>query len=333
MSVRQDDDGILLTAQHGIEQAALKFGVDGCKPVLTPFPPGAVVDANDCPDEGEHRADKPRREVAGLFQWWPTTRRGPGMGHAASQLARVAHNPAPKHWKLAMRALRHMVSTKTKGIWYPKCNQGQSLERGWVDAFCDSSWAGIPGRIGEGLGKSRDASRSTSGHVIRCGGAPVAWGSSAQKLITLSSTEAELVETVSAPKTIKCVRSSMMELIGLAEMEPATLFEGNQPVLHILDEEPKGVKKRTKHISARWLAAREWILAGEIRMREVSALDNLADIMTKSLPTAACSHLRNGMIGGVDDPIPQLKFDRNAELGTWRARSKAEAGVKRRRLE
>ena len=113
----------------------------------------------------------------------------------------------------------------------------------------------------------------------------------------------------------------------------STLFEDNQPVLYILDEESKGVKKRTKHISARWFAAREWILAGEIKMRKVATKDNLADIMTKSLPTTGYAHLRDGMIGSADSPNPQLNYDRAAELDTWCSRATVQTDVKKRRLE
>lgn len=60
-----------------------------------------------------------------------------------------------------------------------------------------------------------------------------------QKLITLSSTEAELVETVSASKMVKCVRSSMMEITGLKYLGPTTLVEDNQPLSHILDVQSK----------------------------------------------------------------------------------------------
>ena len=336
MSVIQNERGIQLTVQHSIEEAAKRFIKGQIRSVKTPLPPGVAVNANDMPDDDADVCDQPYRELIGTLQWWSTTCRGPDLAHAVSQLARVGHRPAKCHWKLAMHVLRHVVSTKEKGLWFPKCNQGAEPDKAWVDAYCDSSWADTPGAIGDSVEKNRDAFRSTSGHVARCGGAPVAWSSSAQKLITLSSTEAELVETVSAAKMVKYVRSTLMELTGAQNLEPTTLFEDNQPVLHILDVESKGVKKRARHISARWFAVREWQEAGEIKLAKVDTKGNLADVMTKALPTMTFEHLRDGMVSDVDRPNPQLKFDKEAEsisdASTWATNHVPMKTTKRRRI-
>lgn len=68
-------------------------------------------------------------------------------------------------------------------------------------------------------------------------------------------------------------------------------------------------------------------------MRKVATKDNLADIMTKSLPTTGYAHLGDGMVGGADSPNPQHKYDRAAELDTWCSRATVQTRMKARGLE
>lgn len=73
-----------------------------------------------------------------------------------------------------------------------------------VIAYCDSDHAG-----------DLTDRKSTSGHVIIYGGAPVTWSSKKQSVVALHSTEAEFIAASECCKDLKFVKSFIKELLDI----------------------------------------------------------------------------------------------------------------------
>ena len=92
------------------------------------------------------------------------------------------NNPSKLHWEAVKWILRYLRGTKGKALCF-KC--GDTILTGYVDAD-------LAGNV--------DIRRSTIGYVYTLGGTAVSWGSQLQKIVALSTTEAEYVAITKASK-------------------------------------------------------------------------------------------------------------------------------------
>jgi hypothetical protein len=111
-------------------------------------------------------------------------------------------------------------------------------------------------------------------------GAPVAWKSSKQSLVTKSSTEAELVALSDGSTDIIWIRELLCNQgynIG-----PVTIFEDNKSVIAMLDRKRHGMA-RTRHINVRYFFIIDRIGSGELCVKYLPTEEMVADYFTKPL--------------------------------------------------
>ena len=124
--------------------------------------------------------------------------------------------------------------------------------------------------------------KSTTGFIFYLNGAPVAWTSRIQKLVTLSSTEAEYVAASEA-----CCEgiwlSKMCQFLGL-ESHPLDLREDNTGVIARCVSPTYVFQRRSKHIEVKYHFLNEQVKEGNATIEYVNTHENPADVMTKSLP-------------------------------------------------
>ena len=122
--------------------------------------------------------------------------------------------------------------------------------------------------------------RSTGGHILFCNGAPIAWKSGRQPLVTLSSAESEYVQATSACTEIIYIRH-LLERSGISQ--PVTvLFDDNQAAID-MSKSPVH-RQRSKHIRRRFHFVRECCRDGTVKLIHVRSEWNVADAFTKPLP-------------------------------------------------
>ena len=119
---------------------------------------------------------------------------------------------------------------------------------------------------------------STSGYVIRVGGAPVMWRSKRQGLVTTSSTEAEYVSANMAGKAMLYVKKLLQDF-GIEPVMPMTLFEDNKSCIAMTQRE--GYNSRSKHIDVRYHYIRYLVAEGLIEMQYCHTNEMVADMFTK----------------------------------------------------
>jgi len=121
--------------------------------------------------------------------------------------------------------------------------------------------------------------------------------SSKQKIMTLSSTEAELVGAVDkAKKVIWANYFLSYQRHDSTPQPPAIIMQDNQSTIKlILHGSP--LSQRTKHISIRYFFLKERIENGELVIQYLRTEDMIADILTKALQGAHFRRLRALLLG------------------------------------
>ena len=125
-----------------------------------------------------------------------------------------------------------------------------------------------------------DGRRSTSGVLVFLGSAPISWLSLKQKVVALSTCEAEYVAAATAACQAMWLRRLLSKLTDV-EAHPPALMVDNRPAI-ALAKNPV-LHDRSKHIDVKFHFLRDCIDGGQIIIEFVETGRQLADILTKPL--------------------------------------------------
>ncbi|KAJ1274877.1 hypothetical protein BS78_05G093200, partial [Paspalum vaginatum] len=127
-----------------------------------------------------------------------------------------------------------------------------------------------------------DSRKSTSGVLFFLGDSPISWQSSKQKVVALSSCEAEYIAGLLRQRLL--VRMFGLHGCLLRSMEPGV----SRPVLCVDKSTISLVKNpvhrdRSKHIDTRFHLIRDYAHNGQIEVKFIGTCEQLGDILTKPL--------------------------------------------------
>jgi len=190
-------------------------------------------------------------------------------------MGKVQSNPAPEHWDLLIGICRYIIGTIDYGIRYSRPPPEVHKPGAGVkpEGFVDSDWAGCV-----------DTRRSTSGYIFLMGGAPVCWSAKRQPIVALSSTEAEYISLARGAQQAMWMKNWLSEVF-LPQETPFCLHGDNLGSISLT--ETTKAHQLSKHLDIRWHYIRDHVREGEITISSIPGKENIADIMTKSLPRAA----------------------------------------------
>ena len=126
--------------------------------------------------------------------------------------------------------------------------------------------------------------------------APISWLSLKQKVVALSTCEAEYVATATAACQVVWLRRLLGELTGV-EAHPPALMVDNQPAI-ALAKNPV-LHDRSKLIDVKFHFLRDCVDGGQIVIEFVETGRQLADVLTKSFGRLRFTELKK-MIGMVE---------------------------------
>ena len=176
------------------------------------------------------------------------------------------------------RLLHYVKGMEDQVIVIPKTG-GSGLQ---LTVFSDADMAGdIDGR------------RSTSGVLVFLGSGQISWLSLKQKVVALSTCEAEYVAAATAACQVVWLRRLLGELTGV-EAHPPALMVDNQPAI-ALAKNPV-LHDRSKHIDVKFHFLRDCVDGGQIVIEFVETGRQLADVLTKPLGRLRLTELKE-MIG------------------------------------
>ena len=137
--------------------------------------------------------------------------------------------------------------------------------------FSDSDYAG----------DSNDR-KSTSGYVFTVAGAAVSWRAKKQKLVSLSTVEAEYIGYSEAACEAVWLKRVYDEIRGeVMAPKPLMLFCDNQGAIEIT-RNPK-FHERTKHINIKYDFIRSPVEDNKLSLNYIATSNQTADITTKGL--------------------------------------------------
>ncbi|KMQ85887.1 retrovirus-related pol polyprotein from transposon tnt 1-94, partial [Lasius niger] len=231
------DDGLVMAkTQQAVEmknyllRVAKRFNMEDAKGISTPMEAGKYLVINN--NDTSAGMNVPYREAVGSLMFAACVTR-PDIMFAVAVVSRYLEQSATEHWTAVKRIIRYAKETADYGIVY----DGATAEP--LVIYSDSDFAADP-----------DTRRSTSGYVtVHCGG-PISWQSIRQKIVALSTTEAEYVAASDATKEAIWIRR-LMKSVGAAAVGHATeLRLDNQGSIKLI-KNPE-FHKRTKHIDVRF---------------------------------------------------------------------------------
>lgn len=187
----------------------------------------------------------------------------PDISHAVSSLCRFFNNPGLSHWVALKRLLRYIYGTSGLGI-----TLGGKQINPPLSLFVDAS-----------DGDDRLTEKSRSGFIFLLDKSPILWSSSIQKLLTLSSTESELVALTEATRQNVWLRDLLSELHHIAP-DPTITYEDNLSTILLVKNSSNNVRTRPLN-RRRYFVQYEWFTSNSISIIHCPESNQIADILTK----------------------------------------------------
>jgi hypothetical protein len=213
------------------------------------------------------------RSIVGSLRYLVITR--PDLSFSVGLVSRFMEDPSKEHWSTVTRIIRYIGGTLDYGVKFRKgISTGLSLI-GFTDSDCSGDL--VP-------------RKSTSGILFFLGLNLVTWSSQKQKVVALSSCEAEYVAAALGACQGVWLNMLIADITGRAT-EKFKLLVNNMSAIE-LSKNPV-FHDRSKHIDTRYHYIRDCVAKGVVDVSHVGTDDQLADILTKPLGRVKFVELRS----------------------------------------
>ena len=255
---------------HLIKKLEKKFGdlVRAKYDYKTPGTPGFGIRLTKEDENGLTEEDqKIYRSGVGMLLYLVKHSR-PDIANPVRELSKGMQKASPAAFAELKRVIRFVLNTKNYGLKLEPILQGDDQVWNMV-VYTDSDWAG-----------DKDTRKSVSGYVIFLCGVPILWKSKGQKLISMSSTEAEWYSLSEAAKEIKFVTQLLLSMEIPVKL-PVIVRVDN--IGAIFMSENVSTSSRTKHVDIRSKFVMEFVEDGFLKIIFVKSEGNVSDILTKNV--------------------------------------------------
>jgi hypothetical protein len=196
----------------------------------------------------------------------------PEISVPVSYLATQVTMPNESDWRKLDRVIRYVENNLGSGIKLRADIKDKSIV---ITGYIDAAFG------------CHDDGKSHTGVLITIGSGPVFVRSVKQKIVTKSSTEAELVALSDEAGTLLHVKEFISEQGYSVDL---VIAQDNQSTISLINENKQG-SMRTKHINVRYFWLRERIRNNELKILYVPTGAMFADILTKPLQGSLFQHL------------------------------------------
>jgi hypothetical protein len=203
------------------------------------------------------------RSLVGSLRYLVNTR--PDLAYSVGYVSRFMEDPHEDHLAAVKQILRFVAGSSDVGVFYPRRRGDRAELRG----YSDSDLAG-----------DLDSRKSTTGVLFFFGRSPVSWQSTKQRVVALSSCEAEYIAAATAACQGVWLARLLSELKG-AEIQVPVLRVDNKSTISLVKNPVH--HDRSKHIDVRYHLIREYEQTGQIAVKFIRTEEQLGDILTKPL--------------------------------------------------
>jgi hypothetical protein len=195
------------------------------------------------------------------------------------------------------------VSHLTTRVQCPNENEWSKLERIMLYLSCSVNRKMKLSRHGQvdasayidaSYGTHHDGTSRTGIFVFMAGACICGW-THRQKIVVISSTEAEIVALSEGNRHIVWVRR-WLKACGFDLSNATLIHQDNQACITLMNGEGPP-KNRTKHMDIRYFFIREHIKSGDIELVYTPTKKMIADLLTKPVTGSLFSHLVSLMFG------------------------------------
>lgn len=190
--------------------------------------------------------------------------------------------PRTSHLDDVHHLLRYLKATPGQGILFSSTSQIT------LKAYADADWGSCP-----------DSRRSTTGICVFLGDSLVSWKSQRQHVVSRSPAEAEYRALASIASEVTWLNHLLVDFE--INIGPTLLFCDNQAAIHIASNPT--FHERSKHMEIDCHFIRDKVTDSMLRLVHVNSKHQLADILTKTVPTPLFTSLLSKMgIYSIYDP-------------------------------
>ncbi|KAI3786421.1 hypothetical protein L1987_40086 [Smallanthus sonchifolius] len=258
IEVLRSNQGIFICQKKYILDLLTETGLVDCKPVDTPM----IVNHKLHMEPNGELADKERyQRLVGKLIYLSHTR--PDIAYAVGAVSQFMHQPQVAHMEAVQKILKYLKGTTGHGVLFKSHGHLK------VEVYTDADWAGDKGNR-----------RSTSGYFSLVGGNLVTWRSKKQKVVALSSAEAEFRGIARGLGEVLWLRKLLTD-IGFSSKEASKVMCDNTAAIQISENPVQ--HDRTKHVEVDRHFIKEKLEAGIVELPFVPSKEQLADILTKAV--------------------------------------------------
>jgi len=219
----------------------------------------------ECPDRALQRR---YRQIVGCVMHPAVTCR-PDVACAVKNLCMHLNHPDERHVRAAERVASYLHTTRDRTLRY-----------------------GIEGSVARLYGTSDAAfnvthdSRSVTGWCYHLNGGAISWKCRNQNLVTLSSTESELIAADEAVRELRFLHKLLVDFdLEGTEEGPTVLGQDNMSTIALI--RARHFNARTRHVALRYHHVGDLQREGTVLVRHLSTNQMTADVLTKGLDRTA----------------------------------------------
>ncbi|XP_062230189.1 secreted RxLR effector protein 161-like [Phragmites australis] len=214
------------------------------------------------------------RSIVGGLRYLLHTR--PDLSFSVGYVSWYMEVPTEEHQAAVKRILRCVAGTVSLGIHFKPGNK-KELPR--LHGYSDSDLAG-----------DVNDRKSTGGVIYFLNDGPISWQSSKQKVVALSSCEAEYIAVATATCQGVWLARLLADLLDVEASAP-TLRVDNKSAISLIKNPVH--HDRTKHIDVKYHYVRECADRGLIDVQFIGTAEQLGDVLTKALGRLKYEELRS----------------------------------------
>jgi hypothetical protein len=258
LEVVQSKEGITVSQRAYAAKILESAGLSDCNPSDTPMESRLKLSkASTSPAvDATHY-----RSIVGSLRYLVNSR--PDLSFSVGYVSRFMENPTTEHMTAVKRILRYIAGTLYFGCQYKRRKEAV------LAGYSDSDLAG-----------DIDTRKSTSGILYFLGDNVITWQSQKQKVVALSSCEAEYIAATTAAcqgvwlaRLLAEFKGTTPATVNLKIDSQSAIQLSKNPVFH----------DRSKHIDLRYHFIRDCIEENRVQLEFIGTKDQLADILTKAL--------------------------------------------------